>query len=253
MNSNDKIPDYRVYNMRPDELIFTLIMAMGACFLVGLIFYENIILSAILSLLGVFYIPKYKKDRLRKRKETLLIQFKDALYFINVSLSAGRSFESSITDTYKAMKGIYDDENSDMIQELKIMSHRILMNEPVESCFADLAKRSEIEDIKSFADVIMISKRSGANLVEVIKNTSQTISEKVEIKQEISTMIAGKKFEQKVLSIMPFVMVFFLKSSSPGFLEPLMNTSFGHFVMTIALAMIVSGVLLGQKIMHIEV
>ncbi len=253
MNSRDKIPDYRVYNMRADEFILTLILSMGACFMIGILFYENIFLSALLSLMGIFYVPKRKKELLRKRKEALLIQFKDALYFISVALSAGRSFESSVLDTHKAMKGIYDNENADIIQELKIMKQRILMNESVESCFYDLAQRSEIEDIKSFADVIMISKRSGANLVEVIKNTSTTISEKVEIKQEISTLIAGKKFEQKVLSVMPFIMVFFLKSSSPTFLAPLMNTAFGHVVMTIALLMIVSGVLLGQKIMHIEV
>ena len=116
-----------------------------------------------------------------------------------------------------------------------------------------MAERSKIEDIKSFADVIMISKRAGGNLIEVIKNTSDTIREKVEIQNEIENLISGKKFEQKVMSIVPFGLVLFLKSSGSDYLEPLMATPFGRIIMTIALIMILSGQLIGHKIMNIEV
>ena len=109
------------------------------------------------------------------------------------------------------------------------------------------------EDIKSFADVIFISKRAGVNLVEVIKNTNDTIREKIEIRQEINNLIAGKKLENRILSIMPFAMVIMLKDSSSGFLDPLMTTTFGHVIMTIALLMVMSGLIIAQKIMNIEV
>ncbi len=246
-------PQYDVYEMEPEELIITLLLAMGTCFVVGMIFYENIILAAILSLIGILYIPFRKKEQLRKKKEVLTIQFKDTLYFLSVSLSAGKSIETAMLDTYKSILGIYPDKASDIIKELEIINQRILMNEPIEKVFYDLAKRSKIEDIKSFADVIMISKRAGGNLIEVIKNTSDTIREKVEIQNEIENLIAGKKFEQKVMSIVPFGLVLFLKSSSSDYLEPLMATTFGHIIMTIALAMILLGLFIGQKIMKIEV
>jgi tight adherence protein B len=247
------LPQYKEYHMKPEELILTLAAAMGVCFAIGLIFYDNLILSLIFSLAGIFYIPIRKKEQLRKRKELLQIQFKDALYFLSVSLSAGKSLESALMETHKSLVGIYPDQQSDMIRELEIMNTRIMMNEPVEKVFYDLAQRSMVEDIKSFADVIMISKRAGANLVEVIKNTSATIREKIEIKQEIETLIAGKKLEQKILTVMPFVMILFLKSSSADFLAPLMTTLYGRIVMTLALLMILAGQLIAQKIMRIEV
>lgn len=254
LNKNSSIqPQYDVYEMKPDELIFTLIMAMGTCFVVGLIFYENIILASILSLTGIFYIPYRKKEQLRKKKEVLTIQFKDTLYFLSVSLSAGKSMETALLDTYKTMLGIYPDKTSDIIKELEIMNQRILMNEPIEKIFYDLAERSKIEDIKSFSDVILISKRAGGNLVEVIKNTSETIREKVEIQNDIQNLIAGKKFEQKVMGIVPFVLVLFLKSSGSGYLEPLMTTTYGHVIMTIALLMLLLGQFIAHKIMKIEV
>jgi tight adherence protein B len=161
--------------------------------------------------------------------------------------------ETALLDVYKTMLGIYPDKTSDIIMELEIMNQQILMNEPIEKIFYDLAQRSKIEDIKSFADVIMISKRAGGNLVEVIKNTSETIREKVEIQNEIQNLIAGKKFEQKVMAIVPFGLVLFLKSSSSDYLQPLMTTAYGHIIMTIALIMLLLGQLIGRKIMKIEV
>ena len=157
------------------------------------------------------HIPFTRKNNSRKR--TLIIQFKDALTSVR-SLSAGKSIETAMSDTYKAMLGIYPDKNSDIIKELEIVNHKILMNEPIEKVFYDLAERSKIEDIKSFADVIMISKRAGGNLIEVIKNTSDTIREKVEIQNEIENLISGKKFEQKIMSIVPFGLVLFLKAQA---------------------------------------
>ena len=247
------IPDYSKYKMKPQELVLALIAVMGICFAIGLVFYENIIISALLSFAGILYIPMRRKELLRKRKDILRLQFKDALYFLSVALSAGKSLETAVSDAYDSLRGMYPEENSDIMTELNIIRQRILMNEPVEKCFLDLARRSDIEEIKSFADVIMIAKRSGANLVEVMRITSATISEKIEIQQEIATLIAGKKLEYKVLCFMPFVLVFFLKSSSPGFLDPLIHTPIGNLVMTAALLMIACGMLLGRKIMHIEV
>ena len=247
-----EIPRYDVYKMKPEEFVLTLAVAMAFCFSVGIIFYEDILLSAMFSLVGVLYIPFRKKEQLKKRKEALALQFKDTLYFISVSLSAGKSLETSITEAYKSILGIYPDPECDIVRELEIMNRRLLMNDPVEKIFMDLAERSQIEDIKSFAQVILISKRAGANLVEVIKNTSDTIREKVEIHQDIQSMIAGKRLEQKILGIMPFVLVLFLKTGS-NYLEPLVTTVFGRTIMTVSLVMILVGQFIAHKIMRIEV
>jgi tight adherence protein B len=247
-----EIPRYDIYIMKPEEFVLTLAGAMAFCFSVGLIFYENLVLSTLFSLVGILYIPIRKKEQLKKRKDALTLQFKDTLYFISVSLSAGKSLETSIAEAYKSIRGIYPDPECDIVRELEIMNRRLLMNDPVEKIFMDLADRSGAEDIKSFAQVILISKRAGANLVEVIKNTSDTIREKVEIHQDIQSMIAGKRLEQKILGIMPFILVLFLKTGS-NYLEPLMTTAFGRVVMTVALLMILTGQFIAHKIMSIEV
>lgn len=244
---------YDQYRMRPDEVIITLALAMGFLFMVGHIFYNNLLVASLMATLGAFYIPVRKKELIKKRKDLLKLQFKDALYFVSVSLSAGKSFETALLDAQRTLEKVYPDTGADIIKELELINARIMMNIPVESALIDLAERSGIEEIKNFSDVFSISKRAGANLIEVIKNTSSIIREKIEVKNEIENIIAGKKLEQKILSFAPFVMVLLLKMMSEDFVEELFDSARGISVMTVALVMILAGVFISKKIMDIEV
>lgn len=244
---------YDQYTMKPEEFILNLLGAMGFLFAVGMIFYDHLILSGLLSLLALLYMPYRKKAKIRQRREMLNLQFKDALYFISVALSAGKSIETAMLDAHRSLKGIYADDQCDMVREMDLIHAKISMGTTVEQAFSDLAMRSGVEDIKSFADVFLLSKRSGANLVDVIRHTSATIREKIEVRQEIDTIIAGKKLEQRVLAVTPFVMVFIIKHTSDDFLTPLFTTLPGRVVMSIALGMIAAAWLIAQKIMNIQV
>lgn len=248
-----EVIQYDKYRMSPEEFILNLLLAMGFLFLVGMIFYDHWGIAAILSLLGFAWIPGRKKELAKRRKELVKLQFKDALYFLSVSLSAGKSFETALLDAQQAMEKVYPDKNALIIKELELINARIMMNTPVEQALEDFARRVQIEEIRNFADIFSISKRAGANLVEVIKNTSGMIREKIEVKQEIENFIAEKKMEQKILSVMPFVMIYVIKATSSEFLDPLYNTAAGRLIMTAALLLVLAGHLIAKKIMDIEV
>jgi len=247
------IIQYDRYRMKPEELIINLLLAMGFLFMVGMIFYDNLIIASVMSLLGIVWIPGRKRELMRRRKETVKLQFKDALYFISVSLSSGKSVETALIDAQHALEKVYPDKNAYIIRELELINSRVMMNIPVEQALADFAQRTGIEEVKNFSDVFSISKRAGANLVEVIKNTSNIIREKIEVKQEIENIIAGKKLEQKIMSVTPFILVYIIKASGSGFLDPLYVTPAGRLVMTVALLLILAGNLISKRIMNIEV
>ena len=98
----------------------------------------------------------------------------------------------------------------------------------------------------------MISKRAGVTC-RGNKNSTEIIREKIEMRQEIDNLLAAKKLENKILSVMPFAMVIMLKETGSGFMDPLMTTLYGRVVMTIALILVFSGLIIARKIMDIEV
>ncbi len=249
----DGLIDYDIYVLSKNEKILYTILAAIAIFAVGMIFYHSVILSLLISLFA-FKFPKIRRGQIiEKRKRELNVQFKDLLYSLSSSMVAGRSLEMSFKDALKDLEVIYPDQDTPIIQEVMYIIRCLEMNMPVEQAIDQFAVRAHIEDIESFAEIIRICKRTGGNLVEVIRSTSQSIGEKIEIKQEIDTMIAGKKFEFQALMVMPVALILLLSMSSPDYMEPVFTTIIGRIVMTIAIGLFVAAYFVGSKIMKIKV
>ena len=66
-------------------------------------------------------------------------------------------------------------------------------------------------------------------------------------------MIAGKKMEQRIMSLMPLMMIVYMHWSSPGFLDCLYGNVLGVFVMTLCLLIYLVSLGMAERIMHIEV
>ena len=246
--------DYSKYHLSLKEYLFYLITSMAVLFFIGYLFYENIIIALIVTAFGFFYPRIQRKKLLEKRKEKLAVQFKEAISSLSSSLAAGRSIENSFIEVVSDLKLLYPDPNTHIIREFEIINRRVENGETIERAIQDFAIRSDIEDIINFSDVFMTCKRTGGNLVEVIRRTADVISEKIDIKQEVQVMVAQKKFESRVLSVMPIGMIALLKYSSGDYLAPLYEWgSVGPVIMTFCLALLILSFWLSQRIMNIKV
>lgn len=251
-SSNDLI-DYDIYIMSKREWLFNFCLATGFLFLVAYIFYRSILLSVLVIPLAFFY-PRLKtKEIIRKRKQELSLQFKEALYALSSSLMVGRSVESAFKESLKDLALLYPDSRMYIIQEFTYIVRRLEMNETIEEVLADFAQRAHLEDVDSFVDVFVISKRTGGNIVEIIRNTSAIIGDKLQIKQEIETLLAQRKLEQKILNMMPLAMILLLTWTTGDYMEPVFTTLEGRLIMTVAVFLLGLASYLSQKIMSIEV
>ncbi|MHB9094690.1 MAG: type II secretion system F family protein [Eubacteriales bacterium] len=171
--------DYNVYEMDRREKTKYIIVSAVALFSVGLVFFSSPVIAAVFAV-GAFTYPRYKsRDLIKKRKADLNLQFKEALYSLSSSLSVGRSLESAFKAALDDLRILYPDDNTHIIREFRYICRKLELNEPVESAVLDLAGRSGLEDIKNFAEVMIICKRTGGNLVQVVKNTSNMIGDKI--------------------------------------------------------------------------
>ncbi|MDD2211919.1 MAG: type II secretion system F family protein [Clostridia bacterium] len=250
---NNTLVDYDLYVMSKKEWLFNFCLAAGFLFFVAYVFYRNIFLSLLVIPLAFFY-PRLKtKEIIAKRKKELSLQFKEALYALSSSLMAGRSVESAFKESLKDLSLLYPDPQISIIQEFTYIMRRIAMNETIEEVLTDFAQRAHLEDLDSFVDVFVISKRTGGNIVEIIKNTSVIIGDKLQIEQEIDTILAQRKLEQKILNIMPIAMLLLLAWTTEDYMEPVFTTLEGRFIMTVAVLLLGLAAYLSKKIMTIEV
>lgn len=250
--NTESLPDYSNYKMLPHERLMYIGVAAVVLLMIGKVFFNNAVIAIALSSLALFY-PIIKKRRLIVKKKMILnLQFKDAIQAIASSLAAGRSVETSFKAALDDLKLLYQGEQAYMVKELELINRKIEMNETIENAMLELSKRADIEDISNFVDVFIICKNTGGNLIEVIKNTSNIINQKIETMNEIDVILTEQKFSQKVLNVIPFILLSVISFSSPDYVKPL-YTAAGHLVMLVVLLLLVAAYFIGSKIVDIKV
>lgn len=262
---NTTVDNYRVYYLTQKEknLYFLVAFLVGA--FVGYTFYGGIgknefgeptlityVLNTIVSvgvgiLFGKAFLPIRQEQILKKRKKMLRRQFRDMLECFSTALGAGKNAVDSFASAYEDMKNQYE-EGAFILNELKVITIGTKYGENLESLVNNFGMRSGIPDIEDFANVFEISNRTGVNLKDVIRNTYDILSDKMQISEEIETMITGSKSELNLLLVLPVAMVMLIKNSSPDF-SANFTTLPGIVSTTIAIVFTVCAYLIGRKIM----
>lgn len=245
-------PDYRDYHMTKTEWLAGLFAGIGITVTFAYLFYRSLYAIIFLCPIIPFCIGAQKKRLCKRRLVGLKLQFKDALQAISAALQAGYSMENAIIEAHDDMRNMYG-ECSLIVSELEIITGGIRNSRTVEELFLNLARRSGIEDIREFAEVLALTKRGGGDLVSVIRICSVTIGDKIETSKEIETLIAAKKLEGRIMDVIPCFMILYMDLSSPGFFDVLYQTLFGRVLMTVCLAAYLGAILLSEKIMSVEV
>jgi len=146
------------------------------------------------------------------------------------------------------------DEKSPMLVEISEMLCKLDESRAAEEeVLRDFAKRSEINDIKSFIDTYLICRMTGGDMNKVITKASLMLIEKIGIEKEIKTLTSQKCFEGRIISAMPIIVIFFLNIVSPEYLVILYTSVAGRLIMTMALAGITYSYFLIMKLTRIEV
>lgn len=245
------LPDYTVYELTSLQKILVILCAGALLFGIGYLFYHRLLLAALL-VPGSAYGPRLLREYLlQRRRAALNLQFKQMLFSLSSSLSAGRSVENAFREAVQDLRMLDPEGASDMISELNIICARMENGEPIEDALYEFSKRAGMEDVERFADVFMVCKRTGGDLVEIVRRTSSIIGEKLDIQQDIAVSIAQKKFEAKALLVSPLMMVMFMSLSAGDYMEP-MYTGAGIAVSTLALIALFLCYLWTHKIMDIS-
>ena len=194
-----------------------------------------------------------KKRRLQNaRKQEMNRQFLEGIQMTAASLAAGYSIENAVKEAWKELSRIYP-KDSFIIREFQILVHQTEMNRSMEQLFLDLGNRSGVEDIQSFGEVFLTARRTGGDLLSVIRNTCSCIRQKQETLMEIETCLAGKVMEQNIMSAVPLLILGYIRLTSPEFRDGMYGNVTGAAVMTICLIVYGAAYLWGRSIVNIEV
>ncbi len=216
---------------RKDLTIIDVVMALGIAVLFSYFFYRSFWVLPLMLPVSIGYLYLAMAEHRRKRLQRERDQFKECILSVSASLRAGYAVEGAFLESRQDMVMLYG-ESSYVVRELGILEHGLKNREPLEGLLQEWGGRSEIGEIREFADVLSIGKRGGGSIPEMIDATSRIISQRLLVTEELETLLANKMLEQKVMNAMPFVVVFYLEWSNPGYFDMLYEGYVGRLIMT---------------------
>ena len=140
-----------------------------------------------------------------------------------------------------------------MMEELELMTREFSMKRTPEQLLSELADRSGLEDAVCFADIFHAAKRTGGNLVQIMEQTADIMEARETVQREIEVLTAGRRYEQRIMCMIPFGIILYIRTGSPGYLDALYHCAAGICMMTLCLVIYAAAVYLGGRVLQIEV
>ena len=177
---------------------------------------------------------------------------KELLQMLSASLQAGYSVERAFSDAERELEAICD-RDSLLLAELRKMNRLVKVSRPVEDVFLDLAEKTGLDEMVSLGYIFRQAKRTGGDYGRIMRDTARKLEEKLLTTQEIAAMTAQKQLELRIMCLMPVLILVYVRCTSFDFIAPLYHNLAGVLVMTACMIFYGSMILLGDRLVQINV
>lgn len=236
---------------RKEKIGYSILAVIVTVFL-GLFFYRSFKMCLLMAPAGLFYLTSMERKKKTEKKERLRCEFREGILSVAANLRAGYAVENAFREALQEMEMLYG-RQAIIYREFYKIVQGLANRMSIETLMGQFAERSGLAEIREFADIFAIAKRSGGNITEIIYKTAGTISEKIDVEKEIQVLIAAKKLEQNIMSVIPFFIISYVGITSGGYFDKLYTTDVGRIVMTVCFGMYGGAYVIGRKITEIRV
>ena len=227
--------------------VVQLLYVMGAVAAIVLVLLEwkfstSLIMEVGAALAAGVTLPILGLIRQRKRRfAAFTAQFPGALEMVKSSIHAGHSLNYALEVAVNELPDPIATEFKQVLEEMRLgLTPR--------EALGNLTKRVPISELRFFMLAVVLTREVGGNLSEVLGSLANTLRERQMLRQKVRALSAQGRAAAIMLSGLPYVVAFFANLTSPGFLNPLIETPVGRKATFAALAMQGFALLLVKRI-----
>jgi tight adherence protein B len=201
-----------------------------------------LIAAAICGAAPLLYVLRLRNGRMKAFEEV----FPDTLEFISRSMRAGHAFSVSLEMIHREFPEPLSGEFRRTFEE-----HNLGL--PLDVALQGLAARIPLLDVHFFVSAVLLQKRTGGNLAEILDKLAYVIRERFKLRGRIRAISAHGKMTGLALTCIPIgvgVTMFFV---NPDYVKFFFEEEIGNMMMAAAVGFQVLGYLIIRKIVTIEV
>ena len=188
------------------------------------------------------YVWRKSKKRLRKFEE----QFPDGLEFVARAMRAGHAFSVSLEMLHREF-------DEPLAGEFRRTFDEQNLGLPLEVALEKLAARIPLLDVQFFVSAVLLQKRTGGNLAEVLEKLAYLIRERFKLRGRIRAISAHGRMTGTVLSLIPASVAVLMFYVNPQYIMFFLHDTTGQWMMGASIALQFAGYAVIKKIVSIEV
>ena len=173
-------------------------------------------------------------------------QFPESLEFVARSMRAGHAFSVSLEMLHREFTEPLSGEFRRTFEE-----HNLGM--PLEVALEKLAKRVPLLDVHFFVSAVLLQRRTGGNLAEILDKLAYVIRERFKLRGRIRAISAHGRMTGTALTLIPVGVAGMLFVVNPEYVRFFISDSTGNIMLAVAVGLQVVGYAIIQKIVSIEV
>ena len=188
------------------------------------------------------YVLRARKSRLGRFEEL----FPESLEFVARSMRAGHAFSVSLEMIHREFQEPLAGEFRRTFEE-----HNLGL--PLDVALQKLAKRVPSLDVHFFVSAVLLQKRTGGNLAEILDKLAYVIRERFKLRGRIRAISAHGRMTGIALTCIPIAVAVIMFYVNPDYVRFFFNDEIGHYMLGAAILLQVIGYLIIRKIVSIEV
>ena len=225
------------------QMILGLLGVAVGIFLVLLTFNPIMFLFGLGGTIAAGFI--YVKIHIARRRAAFVGQLGDTLNMVSNALRAGFSFMQAVELISKEMDAPIGSEFQKVLNEINLGG-------TLEDSLEAMGKRVASSDYDLMVTAVLIQRQVGGNLAQVLDSISNTINERIRMKNEISSLTAQGKLSGLIVGLIPIFIVCYLLSVNPHYFDPMVESLMGKIMLVAGVLFEIIAVYIIKNIVDID-
>ncbi|MDJ0754751.1 MAG: type II secretion system F family protein [Ardenticatenaceae bacterium] len=235
--------------LKPSEYMAVRFAAAAVVFIIcNMIISLNYSVSILIgAAVAIFIPPIYLRSQRRRYISAFNFQLIEATSTMASAIRAGMSVPQAIEQVSRKVPAPAQQEFQKLSREVN------LLGVSIEEGLQNALQRLPSDDLAVVIATLMIQRQSGGNLVDALSQLSDIMRSRAQLRDEVNTMTAEVRYSAYIVTLMPVIIVFFLRNIAPDLVNPLFESVFGWIILSIFVAVQIVAFLFIRRIADVRV
>ena len=203
-------------------------------------------LTALAFLIIGFAVPPFLVNITRKkRQQTFQKQLGESLVIMSNCIKSGFTFLQAMESIANDMQPPISTEFAKVLREMRFGVNK-------NDALRHMVDRVKNEDLKLLVSAVLTAEQVGGNLSDILDIISNTVRDRIKIKQEIRVLTAQGKVSGFIIGLLPVFILLMVMILNPTYFKGFFGSSIGQIMIVVSVLMEAIGFFVINKIIDIE-